>query len=148
GEYRLNMSRETLLHTARMRIALRDDLNDERDLNLTDVIVEEESTSSSLDSSTCSTATQPEDLAPERPRYVWIENQDRETKMNFQSFFRFIDFSVVNDYREHASQSFEEVTDDEIRVCVQANFNPDTHYEVIVDEDDEVQMLDGPTASL
>lgn len=146
GDYRLSLSRETLLHTARVRISLTDTCSNVRELieeietNCTIQDIEDLSIEQSDDSSeSVSNITQPESSN-------WLEYLSRETKENFQSFFKYFNFSLIKEV--NSQQQTQHLTDEQIYDCIEKTLHPETYETVIYDSAAEMQILDEEMSSM
>lgn len=127
GGYRLSFSAKNLLHLVRMKIAMLEEQNNlkSRSQPQSDTPIQDEHLLSEYECSSVTAAD--EDVN-------WIEDEEIQVKKNFESFFKYIDFSIVNEIGLDEHVSFEEVTAEQISECVEARFRPVSPGDVIVDD--------------
>ena len=132
GDSRLNMSSTTLVHTARVRIAMKDERNSARMSNSSQ-LYDRASDAQILDSS--QEVSLETNLSIETEDSCWLEDQTITTKMNFQSFFKYFNFDITNEPSAAECCDPNTVSDEQFEQCVnqillQGNVTDET---VIVD---------------
>lgn len=144
NDYRLNMLESTLLHTARVKLWLKDEEREEAS-SFFQEWPEEYHESYELDDSVGNDTTQPEnEISSITSEQDWIQDLDISTKRNFQFFFELINFNLQNDNDERSNDSSLEVTEEQIRRVVQERMSSSLNHsgDVIVEDIEQIRQTD------
>lgn len=143
GDYRLNLSHSTLLHSARIKISLKEDkstTNKSDNYDWSELINLIDGDDASLDNAPqlheeSATLTLQSDCTN------WIEDEAIIIKKNYQSFFKYFDFGIMNKQKED-QHAFCEVTEEQINDCVESQFQQGFQETVIVEEFAQFSVFD------
>lgn len=144
NDYRLNMSESTLLHTARIKLSLKDEQTEESSSFSQELIAD----TNVIDENEDSVLDDDLQLVVEPPTFAtqqdWLEDQDVATKRNFQYFFEMIDFNLQNDNDDRSSDGSLEVTEEQIRSIVEEGLNPGDGQsgDVIIEDAEQIREID------
>lgn len=168
GNCRMRLLPSTLLDIARLKISYIDEPDDDelesdfdresqqaalRELeNEYNTELQSQSMNSSASSNVSSLTY--ENL-PELPN--WLENQDASTKRDYQAFFKYVDFSIINEPKKSASNASDDVCEDEIEDYIRSvkednrkkqNIDPDVIVESLSQTENVVYLDSTPGNAL